>query len=118
MIDISSIQNYPHEIALGLSIVLTAVSQVLLRLGAKSSKGIVTAVFNKKTFFGYLLFLIVILLMIYSMQKITLRTVIAWNSTTYIFVPLVAFWIAKDPLNRKIIYGSSLIALGLIIFTT
>lgn len=106
-----------HELSLALSIVITAFSQVLLRLGARNKARIASAVLNLRTILGYAFFLIVVLLMIYAMQEIPLRTATAWNSATYIITPLAAGWLAKDPLNARMFIGSSFIVLGIVVFS-
>lgn len=106
-----------HAIALAAAIVLTAVSQVMLRAGAKGKTGLMAAILDPKTLSGYVLFLVVIILAIFAMQKIPLRTVSAFNGITYILVPLMAHWVVKDPLNARMLIGSAMILFGIIIFS-
>lgn len=106
-----------HWLALALSIVFTAFSQGLLRRGAKNKKSLRAVFLNFETISGYGLFLIVVLLMIYAMQQIPMRDVIAWNSLTYILTPIAAKWLASDPLNIKMGLGSVLIATGILFFS-
>ena len=89
----------------------------MLRSGAKEKgNSMVAAIFNSKTLIGYLFFFIVILLMIFAMQKISLRTASAFNGVTYILVPLMAHWVVKDPINVRMILGSVIIVFGIVIF--
>ena len=106
-----------HWIALGVAIILTSISQVLLRAGAKGKTSAQSASFlNPKILFGYLLFFVVVLLMIYSMQEISLRTASALNSVTYILVPLMAHKFVNDPIDTRIILGSLTIIVGIVVF--
>lgn len=106
-----------HWVALCVAIILTSISQVLLRAGAKGKTGTrPTSFLNPKIFFGYLLFFVVVLLMIYSMQEISLRTASALNSITYILVPLMAYKFVNDPINTRIILGSLTIIVGIVVF--
>lgn len=114
---LSVINEHSNEIALALSIVLTAVAQSLLRLGAKDKARIIHSFLNTRTLAGYLIFGIVVFLIIYSMQKIPLRTVAAWNSITYILTPLVGHWLTKDPFNSRMALGSLIIAAGIVVFS-
>ena len=106
-----------HWIALGVAIMLTSISQVLLRAGAKGQISTKTTSFlNSKILLGYLLFFVVVLLMIYSMQKISLRTASALISITYVLVPLMAHKFVGDPINTRIILGSLTIVVGIVVF--
>ena len=117
MIKLIDSNLFLYELALALSIILTAFSQVLLRLGAKNKMRPYDSFLNIRSFCGYSLFFIVVLLMIFAMQKIQLKTAVAWNSLTYVFTPLAARVFAKDPLNLKIVSGSAFIVLGILIFS-
>lgn len=111
-----AIGHYSHELALSLAIILTGISQTLLRLGARDQVKSISSLLNLKTLSGYILFLLVILLMIYCMQEIKFRNVIAWNSLTFIITPILAHLIAKDTLSKRIVAGSVLIVFGITIF--
>ncbi|NQU06713.1 MAG: hypothetical protein HQ568_11515 [Calditrichaeota bacterium] len=111
------INTHLNEIALGLSIILTAFAQSLLRLGARDKKRIVASFLNIQTISGYLIFFIVVILMIYSMQKIPMRTVVAWNSITYILTPMVGRWLTGDPFTSRMAFGSVIIAVGMVVFS-
>ena len=117
MIKVLILHNYLNELALALAIILTGLAQVLLRIGARKRTKAIDSFFNIKTFSGYVIFLVVILLMIYSMQKIPFRTAVAWSSVTYILTPLLAHWIAKDTLSNRILTGSIVVVFGIIIFS-
>ncbi len=108
---------YLHETALAASIALTPFSQVLLRFGAKDSKTTLGAVMNLRTLLGYGLFGVVVLLAIFALQTIPLRTVTAWDSLAYVLTPLVAHLLLKDPLTKRIFAGAMVIMLGILVFT-
>lgn len=114
---LSFLKTHPNETALGLSIILTAFAQSLLRLGAMNKTRIISSFLNIRTLSGYFIFGAVVLLMIYAMQKIPMRTVAAWNSITYILTPLVGHWITKDPFYPRMAFGSIVIAVGIVIFS-
>ncbi len=108
---------YSHETALAASIAITPLSQVLLRFGAKDSKTTLGAVLNFKTVLGYGMFGVVVLLIIFAMQTIPLRTVTAWDSLAYVLTPLAARLLLKDPLTAKTFLGAVVIMLGILVFT-
>lgn len=105
-----------HEIALAATIGLTTLAQVMLRLGARGRTSLAASVLNVKSGLGYAIFCAVVLLGIFAMQAIPLRTVVAWNSLTYILTPLAARWLARDPLVGRTMLGSAVIALGILIY--
>ena len=106
-----------NEVALVLSIVLTTLAQVLLRFGARNKSGAMTSVFNLHALSAYALLLIVVLLMMYAMQQVPLKTAITWVSTCYILIPLAAHWLLKEPLTSRMLAGGGLIVLGIVIFS-
>ncbi|PLX84415.1 MAG: hypothetical protein C0617_07975 [Desulfuromonas sp.] len=108
--------EFGHEISLGLAVAFTIVSQMLLRLGSKKKQKAVDVFFNWHTFFGYLIFLVVIVLVVFAMQKLPLKTVTAWNSVTFFLVPLSGFVFLGDPFSRKMQFGSVLILIGVLVF--
>jgi len=109
-------QNYQNIFALAGAIILTAVSQVMLRVGAKGKTSSKAAILSRSTLSGYLLFLIVIFLMIFAMQEIPLRTVSAFHGITYILIPLAARVFVDDPLDVRMMLGSGTIVLGIVVF--
>ena len=117
MTEVTSASRYIHELALAASIVITAFSQVMIRLGAMNKARAIASILNVKTALGYGMFVIVVLLMIFAMQEIPLRTAIAWNSLTYVLTPLAARWLLKDPLNPRMLVGSGVIMLGVVVFS-
>jgi len=106
-----------HWIALGAAIILTSISQVLLRSGAKGKAGLNSpSLLNTRILFGYMIFLVVALLMIYAMQEVSLRAASAMNSITFILVPIMAHKFVKDPMNPRIMLGSLTILIGVVVF--
>jgi drug/metabolite transporter (DMT)-like permease len=105
-----------HEIALATSIAITPFSQVMLRLGAKNSTTTIGAVMNPKALLGYGLFGVVVVLVVYALQTIPLRTVTAWDSLAYVLTPLAACVLLKDPLTARISIGAVVIMLGILVF--
>ncbi len=97
----SMFYNHIHEFALFSSIVLTIVSQILLRAGSRQTKGFFGLFANSFVITGYALFPVVVLLVIFAMQGIPLKTIIAWISSTFFLVPLAGKILVKDPFTKK-----------------
>lgn len=108
--------SYGNEIALLSAILLTSFSHLLLRIGAKNKAKSSAIIFDVATISGYFLFFIVIVLMIYAMQQIELKTAMAWNATTFIATPVIGYMFIKEPLDLRIVAGSVIIVIGLLIF--
>lgn len=106
-----------HVAALALGIVLTAVSQVLLRSGARNKATLVGSFLNLHTIVGYGLFLMVTMLNVYAMQVIPLKTVTAWISMTYVVTMVLSRWLLKEELNGRMLGGAGLIVAGIIVFS-
>ena len=111
------ILNAAHEIALALSIILTSISQIFLKIGSYNKKKWILSLLNLKTIFGYFLFGIVTILNVFAMQKIELKTMTAWIAITYILVSVLSHFILKDRLDKNKILGSMLIVVGIVIFS-
>ncbi len=106
-----------HAAALGLGIVLTAVSQVLLRSGARNKSSLLGSFLNPHTIVGYGLFLLVTVLNVYAMQVIPLKTVTAWISMTYVATMILSRWVLKEELNGRMVAGAGLIVAGIVVFS-
>ncbi|MCP4574112.1 MAG: EamA family transporter [bacterium] len=100
-----------------MSIVVVVLSQLLLREGAKGTRSPLAAVLAPRTLAGYALMGIVVLTMIYAMQKIPLRTATVWNSSVFILTPLAARVFLKDPLNGRMAGAALLIVAGIVVFS-
>ena len=110
------IEAYINELALLGAILLTSVSHTLLRAGARNKAKSVDIFLNSATLIGYLLFFVVIFLVIFAMQEIDLKTVIAWNATTYLLTPVISRLLIREPLDKRILSGSAVIVVGLLVF--
>ncbi len=110
------IGTHINELALFGGILLTAISQTLLRIGARNKVKSTHIIFNPATLGGYFLFFVIIILVIFAMQKIELKTVMAWNATTYVLTPIVSYLLIREPLDLRIMAGSGIIVIGLLVF--
>ena len=116
MLDGTGATVSPHDAALLGSILLTAVSQAMMRIGARGRRRALHSFLNPWTLTGNACFGIVMLMMIYAMQAIPFRSVMAVNSLVYIATPLAARMIAKDPLTWRMMLRSLTITAGMVVF--
>jgi drug/metabolite transporter (DMT)-like permease len=105
-----------HDAALLGSVLLTAVSQAMMRIGARGRKRALHSFLNPVTIAANVCFGIVMLMMIYAMQAIPFRTVMAVSSLVYITTPLAARVLAKEPLTLRMMLGALTITCGIVIF--
>lgn len=108
--------NSLHEAALAAAITLTVISQLLMRMGARHHGRALSGFLNPWTIGGYSLFGAVVLLMVFAMQEITLRSAMAWASLSYTVTPLAAKLLLKDHLNSRMAVGSLVVGLGVLVF--
>lgn len=100
-----------------MSILVVVLSQLLLREGARDSRSPLAAMLAPRTIAGYALMGVVVLAMIFALQKIPLRTGTAWNSLVFILTPLAARVFLKDPLSGRMVGGALLIVAGIVVFS-
>ena len=113
MIDPSAL----HWLALVGGILLTSVSQVLLKLGAGAGRSFARAFLNRCTVTGYVLFLAVTVLNIFAMKAIPLRTVTAATSLTYAVAVGMGHRFLGEIVTRRMILGVALIIVGICVFS-
>jgi len=97
--------------------VVVVLAQLLLREGARGTESQLAAILSPRTIAGYMLMGLVVLAMIFAMQKISLRTATAWNSLVYILTPLAARVFLKEPLTVRMAGAALLIVIGIIVFS-
>jgi drug/metabolite transporter (DMT)-like permease len=106
-----------HWLALSGGILLTSVSQVLLKLGAGAGRSFARAFLNRYTVTGYVLFLGVTILNIFAMKAIPLRTVTAATSLTYAVTVGMGHSFLGEMLTRRTMLGVALIVVGIFVFS-
>jgi len=106
-----------HSLAFALAIVLTGISNTALRFGARDGGSARKSLLGKWTIFGYGLFGVVTLLSVYAAQVIPLRTLTAWSSLSNVATIAFATVALKERLDRRIIFSTSLVTTGLVIYS-
>lgn len=101
-----------------LSVLVASVSQILLKLSAnKKYASAFREYFNKYVIMGYgLLFLSTILTMI-ALKKVPLSWSPVIESSSYIFVSVMGYFILKECFTKRKIMGLLVIFAGILIFS-
>jgi undecaprenyl phosphate-alpha-L-ara4N flippase subunit ArnE len=104
--------NSLHYLALFTAILMTVGSQVTLKIGANRPRGSVNII----TLTGLAMLGMVTVLMVFVLQAIFLKTVIALNALTFVAMPLAAKVFLGEEMTRRGIMGSIVIVIGIIVF--
>ena len=104
--------NFLNYIALFVAILMTVGSQLLLKIGAsKPGKRL-----NIPTVSGLIMFGMVTVLMVFALQEILLKTVIALNALSFAAMPMAAKIFLGEEITAKVHVGVATIVLGIAIF--
>jgi len=106
-----------YWLALAAGIILTAVSQILLKVGATNKSTILRSFLNVGTLAGYSLFFVVTLLNVFAMRRIPLRTMTAASSITYVLTLALGHWMLRERLTWRMLAGVALILAGVIVYS-
>ena len=100
-----------------LSVLLACCSQIILKKSAsKTFDNKLAEYLNINVILAYGLFALSAALSMYSLRYLELSFVSILQSTGYIFVPVLSFFILKERLNKLQIVGMMIIFLGIFIF--
>jgi len=106
-----------HYIAVVAVVLFMAVGQILLKQGTMRKKNWLQSFFNPYTFLGYGLYMLVPIFSIYALQVIYLKDLNAWTASVYILVVMLSRIVLKEKVNRLMIIGCMLIAIGVFVFS-
>jgi drug/metabolite transporter (DMT)-like permease len=104
--------SLPNYLALLAAIMFTVGSHILLKKGSTSTKGSL----NAMTVTAVIMFGLVTVLIVYALQMIMLKTVIAMNALTFVLMPVASRVFLGEALTRQGIMSSLLIVLGIIVY--
>ena len=99
-----------------LSILLTGVSQVLLKIGARNTNTPMEAYLNPATAAGYFMFLIVTICAVFALQGLELKLLYALTSLNYVVVMVLSGVVLKEELNMDKLRAVGLIVIGVVVF--
>jgi Membrane transporters of cations and cationic drugs len=104
-------------LCLGLSILLTSVAQILLKIGASKKNSNESVYLNRTTISGYGLLVVVTVLSVLALKGIELKVFYAAAyALNFILVAIFSWKFLGEPLSRKKVAGILLIALGILVF--
>ena len=106
----------PHLIALILAILMTCISQLLLKAGAQSNAQLTRTYTHSKSVIAYGLFFLVTLLGVYSLQAIPLSAFVTATTSSYVIVTVAAHYLFDEKLSHTSILGCICIIGGIAVF--
>ena len=101
-----------------LAIALTAISQLLLKIGANRGKSRhpVKLFLNPFTAIAYALFFIVTLMNLYAYKMLPLKCAVILLPFIYILIGIFSYIFLKEKMNRNQLIGAGIIILGVVLF--
>lgn len=99
--------------------VITAFSQLLLKLGALHGNkrgSLLFSYLNLNTIIGYCLLLVVTLLNVYAYKYIDLKIAIVLLPMVFVLVALLSFTVLKETFSNNDLIGSAIILVGIVVF--
>ena len=103
------------SLLLGLLIVmLTVTGQLLLKVGAKSSKS--ERLINSYVLAGYAVFLLTVAVSYLLMSIMPMKNFTVVMSVNYIAVTMTARIVLKEEISKGLIFGTALIVIGVFVF--
>lgn len=101
----------------GLSILLTSLAQILLKIGASKKRGTESIYLNRATISGYGILLLVTVLSVLALRGIELKVFYAAAyALNFILVAILSWKFLGEQLSQKRVAGIFLIAVGIVVF--
>ena len=110
-------QQLPYFIAMGCGILMTAVSQVLLKIGASQNPTLLRRLLSGPVICGYGLFFLVTVLNVLALKVLEMKVLTAFTSLTYVLTTLLSKIVLQEAVGRRQLVGCVMIALGLVVFS-
>lgn len=99
------------------SVLVAAISQILLKKSAnKQYNSRIKEYLNAFVIVGYGMFFISSLMSVISLRGISISYSSIIESLSYIIVPILSYYLLKEKLNKKQLFGMIIIIVGIIIF--
>lgn len=102
-----------------LTVILTGISQVLLKTGSikgKASNRLFAEYLNVYTFGAYAILLLVTVISVIALIEVPLKLFYAIASLNFVVVTLLSWILLKEEVNRWTIAGILVIAAGIFVF--
>lgn len=105
-----------YLVAIGV-VMLTAISQILMKMGARSVSRISWRVyFNGYTLTAYASLLLVTLMNLYVFRQLPLKVMLVLLPSVLLLVMLLSYWLLHERLSRRQIAGALVVMVGLVVF--
>jgi drug/metabolite transporter (DMT)-like permease len=100
------------------AVVITAISQVFLKIGANRSRdrSFLASYLNAWTMAGYFLFVVVTLMSLYAFKEVPLKMAVMLLPFTYVLVSVFSLILLKEKMAKNQIIGSCIIFVGVVVF--
>ncbi len=106
-----------YIILFNLSVLVSVLSQVLLKSSAISKKeNIVKEYINLKVICAYSMFFLCTIFAVICYRYIPLSWGAVFESLAYIYIPIISYFIFNEKISSKKILGMGLIIVGMIVF--
>lgn len=103
------------------AILLTGISQVLMKIGSSKKGegrfGIFTMYLNTPTLTAYGLLLVTTILTVLVLQDIPLKVFYAVASLNFLVVTGLSYWLLNESVDREMIIALALIVAGVLVFS-
>lgn len=99
-----------------LAILLTGISQVLLKIGARNDNTRMGVYLNPFTAAAYFIFLIVTICGVFALQGLELKLFYALTSLNYVVVMVLSGVVLNEEMNVDKLRAVGLIVIGVVVF--
>ncbi len=107
-----------YVILLLVSVFISAVSQIILKTAAnKTYESAVKEYLNFRVIFSYGLFFLSTILTMFALKKVPLSMQPILESTSYIYVSVMGYFLLKERFSKRKLLGLALILLGILVYS-
>ncbi|MDD1697767.1 MAG: EamA family transporter [Methanoregula sp.] len=103
-----------------IAVLLTGISQVLLKIGAAhqgdQKNPVLAAYLNFPVITAYALLVFVTVITVIALKEVPLKMVYAITSLNFVVVTILSHWILKEQIGKRMIVALGLIVSGILIF--
>lgn len=111
-------ENKYYVMILLVSVFISAVSQIILKTAAnKTYESTVKEYLNFRVIFSYGLFFLSTILTMIALKKVPLSMQPILESTSYIYVSVMGYFLLKERFSKRKLLGLALILLGIFVYS-
>lgn len=109
--------NYTYVILFLFSVLVSSISQILLKKSTKKEyDSLIASYLNFPTMFAYFLFFLSSLMTVFAYKGVPLSLGPVLEATGYIYVSVLGYIFLKEKISKKKAMGLGLIIIGIIVF--